>query len=149
MISTLSPIDHFIHHRCQSAYFRPRHIMSTTPAPSSSEPSNTHWRKPSYTLPVPSLKFLLHLECDMEDRLVGSGRFYSPHLDPSRFLNIGPGPYGDRKAIMFKGGRFEGPDGLHGEILPGGGGEYLPDDDSSDCPFFAERYTHLSIYLPY
>ncbi|KAF2771270.1 hypothetical protein EJ03DRAFT_325711 [Teratosphaeria nubilosa] len=36
------------------------------------------------------------------------------------FRHIGPGPYGDRFTVIFKGGRFEGPR-LRGEILPGGG----------------------------
>ena len=37
------------------------------------------------------------------------------------FRHVGPGPYGDRSTVIFKGGRFEGPK-LRGEILPGGGG---------------------------
>jgi hypothetical protein len=68
--------------------------------------TNTKWTKPEYTLPVPSLQFLFHLECDMET-----------------FRHIGEGPYGDRSTVIFKGGRFEGPK-LRGEILPGGGGMY-------------------------
>lgn len=36
--------------------------------------------------------------------------------------HIGTGPHGDRSTVIFKGGRFEGPE-LRGEILPGGGGE--------------------------
>ncbi|KAI0470402.1 hypothetical protein GGR56DRAFT_678739 [Xylariaceae sp. FL0804] len=72
------------------------------PAPIS-QLTNTQWTKPDYTLPVPSLKFLFHLECDME-----------------AFRHIGAGPYGDRSTVIFKGGRFEGPR-LRGEILPGGG----------------------------
>jgi len=67
--------------------------------------SHTAWTKPNYTLPVPSLQFLFHLECDME-----------------AFRHIGPGPHGDRSTVIFKGGRFEGPR-MRGEILPGGGGK--------------------------
>lgn len=85
--------------------------MSNTARPSSVEapPSiaslaNTKWTRPDYILPVPSLQFLFHLECDME-----------------AFRHIGPGPHGDRSTVIFKGGRFEGPK-LRGEILPGGGG---------------------------
>lgn len=59
--------------------------------------------KPGYTLPIPSLKFLFHLECDMES-----------------FHHIGEGGHGDRSTVIFKGGRFEGPD-VRGTILPGGG----------------------------
>lgn len=66
---------------------------------------NTTWTKAEYTLPVPSLQFLFHLECDMES-----------------FKHVGSGPHGDRSTVIFKGGRFEGPK-LRGEILPGGGGE--------------------------
>lgn len=73
------------------------------PAPISSL-TNTTWTKPEYTLPLPSLRFLFHLECDMES-----------------FRRIGEGPYGDRSTVIFKGGRFEGPK-MRGEILPGGGG---------------------------
>ncbi|APA12254.1 predicted protein [Sclerotinia sclerotiorum 1980 UF-70] len=65
--------------------------------------TNTKWAKPSYTLPTPSLKFLFHLECDMED-----------------FHPIGDGGHGNRATVIFKGGRFEGPR-LRGTILPGGG----------------------------
>lgn len=67
--------------------------------------TNTKWEKPEYKLPLPSLQFLFHLECDMES-----------------FHHIGKGPHGDRSTVIFKGGRFEGPK-LRGEILPGGGGE--------------------------
>jgi hypothetical protein len=28
--------------------------------------TKTEWTKPDYTLPIPSLKFLFHLECDMQ-----------------------------------------------------------------------------------
>ena len=66
---------------------------------------HTTWTKSEYTLPVPSLAFLFHLECDMDS-----------------FRHIGEGPWGDRSTVIFKGGRFEGPK-LRGEILPGGGGE--------------------------
>jgi hypothetical protein len=69
--------------------------------------SNTQWATPEYKLPLPTLKFLLHLECEME-----------------AFRHIGQGPFGDRSTVIFKGGRFEGPK-LRGEILPGGGGQYL------------------------
>ena len=78
--------------------------MSIEKAPPASQLPQTQWQKPDFALPVPSLKFLLHLECEMDS-----------------FQNIGPGPFGDRKVVMFKGGRFEGP-AIHGEILPGGGG---------------------------
>ncbi|KAJ8059732.1 hypothetical protein OCU04_011376 [Sclerotinia nivalis] len=65
--------------------------------------TNTKWAKPSYTLPTPSLQFLFHLECDMEE-----------------FHPIGDGGHGNRATVIFKGGRFEGPR-LRGTILPGGG----------------------------
>ncbi|KAK3670488.1 hypothetical protein LTR78_009592 [Recurvomyces mirabilis] len=71
--------------------------------PSIQDLNNTKWTKPEYKLPIPSLQFLFHLECDMET-----------------FRHIGEGPYGDRSTVIFKGGRFEGPK-LRGEILPGGG----------------------------
>ncbi|KAF7882505.1 uncharacterized protein EAF02_005868 [Botrytis sinoallii] len=64
---------------------------------------NTEWSKPEYTLPTPSLQFLFHLECDMEE-----------------FHPIGDGGHGNRATVIFKGGRFEGPH-LRGTILPGGG----------------------------
>jgi hypothetical protein len=87
-------------------------MASSTPQPGTVEhphsiDSLTHsnWSKPDYKLPVPSLQFLFHLECDMES-----------------FRHIGPGPHGDRSTVIFKGGRFEGPR-LRGSILPGGGGE--------------------------
>jgi len=78
--------------------------MSVESAPLASSLKNTKWDKPEYTLPKPSLKFLFHLECNMES-----------------FMHIGNGPHGDRSTVIFKGGRFEGPE-LRGEILPGGGG---------------------------
>jgi len=74
------------------------------PQPPISALPNTQWTKPEYILPTPSLKFLFHLECDMDS-----------------FRSIGPGPWGNRSTVIFKGGRFEGPR-LRGEILPGGGG---------------------------
>ena len=67
--------------------------------------TSIQWTRPDHELPVPSLNFLYHLECDLENP-----------------RNIGRGPHGDRKVIMFKGGRFEG-SRLRGEILPGGGGK--------------------------
>ncbi len=73
---------------------------------------NTKWQRPEYTLPVPQLKFLFHLECNMES-----------------FKHVGAGPQGDRSTVIFKGGRFEGPD-LRGEILPGGGGNPSPPNNS-------------------
>ena len=82
--------------------------------PSISSLSNTKWTRPDYTLPLPALHFLFHLECDMET-----------------FRHIGEGPYGDRSTVIFKGGRFEGPR-LRGEILPGGGGTL-----SSHPPFIS------------
>jgi hypothetical protein len=72
--------------------------------PEASMLPHTRWANPNYKLPVPSLAFLFHLECEMED-----------------FLHIGNGPHGDRSSVIFKGGRFEGPK-LRGEVLPGGGG---------------------------
>jgi hypothetical protein len=80
-------------------------IMSIESAPSTSSLKNTKWDKPEYTLPTPSLAFLFHLECNMES-----------------FMHVGNGPHGDRSTVIFKGGRFEGPE-LRGEILPGGGGD--------------------------
>jgi hypothetical protein len=78
--------------------------MSVETAPPASSLKNTKWDRPEYTLPKPSLKFLFHLECNMES-----------------FMHISNGPHGDRSTVIFKGGRFEGPE-LRGEILPGGGG---------------------------
>jgi hypothetical protein len=78
--------------------------MSVEQPPLASSLTKTTWKKPEYTLPTPSLKFLFHLECDMES-----------------FMHIGNGPHGDRSTVIFKGGRFEGPQ-IRGEILPGGGG---------------------------
>ncbi|KAK5110709.1 hypothetical protein LTR62_005586 [Meristemomyces frigidus] len=76
--------------------------------------SNTKWSKPSYTLPLPTLQFLFHLECDMES-----------------FRPIGLGPHGDRSTVIFKGGRFEGPR-MRGEILPGGGDWEIVRDHDGD-----------------
>ncbi|KAJ9114197.1 hypothetical protein QFC20_001713 [Naganishia adeliensis] len=53
-------------------------------------------------LPRPGFEFLFHLQCDL-------GEVYP----------IGDGPFGNRKAISFTGGRFEGPK-IKGDILPGG-----------------------------
>ncbi|TVY31246.1 UPF0311 protein [Lachnellula occidentalis] len=72
------------------------------PHPTSSL-THTTWAKPNFTLPLPSLAFLFHLECDMQT-----------------FRPIGDGGHGNRSTVIFSGGRFEGPH-LHGEILPGGG----------------------------
>lgn len=85
--------------------------MSVEPAPKINTLSNTQWHRPEYTLPAPSLKFLFHLECDMDS-----------------FRHVGTGPHGDRSTVIFKGGRFEGPD-MRGKILPGGGGEFLIGQD--------------------
>ncbi|THX24424.1 hypothetical protein D6D10_10131 [Aureobasidium pullulans] len=76
--------------------------------------TNTKWEKPEYKLPLPSLQFLFHLECDMES-----------------FHHIGKGPHGDRSTVIFKGGRFEGPK-LRGEILPGGGDWETVQDHDGD-----------------
>jgi len=82
--------------------------------PPISELSRTEWARPEYSLPIPSLQFLFHLECDMDV-----------------FHHIGPGPHGDRSTVIFKGGRFEGPR-LRGEILPGGGDwEIVRDDEAA------------------
>ena len=51
--------------------------MSIEKPPTLSELTNTKWDKPDYTLPLPSLKFLFHLECNME-----------------AFHHIGGGPHG-------------------------------------------------------
>lgn len=100
----------------------------STPAPGTVEPphpisslTQTEWTKPEYTLPVPALQFLFHLECDMES-----------------FKHIGEGPWGNRSTVIFKGGRFEGPK-LRGEILPGGGGEYMRPARASPC--LSHRHT--------
>lgn len=97
-------------------------MASSTPQPGTVEPpvsidrlNNSDWAKPEYKLPIPSLQFLFHLECDMES-----------------FRHIGPGPHGDRSTVIFKGGRFEGPR-LRGRILPGGGGEH-------NVPFRAQSH---------
>jgi hypothetical protein len=50
-------------------------------------------------LPRPSYEFLFHLQCDL-------GEVYP----------IGDGPFGNRKAITFTGGRFEGPK-IKGDIM--------------------------------
>lgn len=52
-----------------------------------------------HNLPRPSFEFLFHLQCDL-------GEVYP----------IGDGPFGNRKAITFTGGRFEGPK-IKGDIL--------------------------------
>ena len=52
-----------------------------------------------HNLPRPSLEFLFHLQCDLGD-----------------VYPIGDGPYGNRKAITFTGGKFVGPK-LKGTIL--------------------------------
>jgi hypothetical protein len=87
-------------------------MASSTPQPgtvespvSADQLTCSKWAKPEFKLPVPSLQFLFHLECDMES-----------------FRHIGAGPHGDRSTVIFKGGRFEGPR-LRGSILPGGGGK--------------------------
>jgi len=78
--------------------------MSVEAPPEMSKLSNTQWQNPEFPVPMPSLEFLFHLECEMMD-----------------FADVGPGPYGDRKTVIFKGGRFEGPR-LRGTIMQGGGG---------------------------
>ncbi|RMX76199.1 hypothetical protein D0869_10928 [Hortaea werneckii] len=45
--------------------------------------SATQWTRPDYQPPVPSLQFLFHLECDMED-----------------FHHIGQGPFGNRSTVI-------------------------------------------------
>lgn len=50
-------------------------------------------------LPRPGFEFLFHLQCDL-------GEVYP----------IGDGPFGNRKAITFTGGRFEGPK-IKGDVL--------------------------------
>ncbi|KAK2608780.1 hypothetical protein QQS21_002637 [Conoideocrella luteorostrata] len=82
------------------ASMKPGHIE---PPPPIASLSNTSWTQPSYAIPIPSLTFAFHLECDME---------------PIR--DIGHGPHGNRKVVMFRGGRFEGPK-IRGEVMPGGG----------------------------
>ncbi|KAJ9117551.1 hypothetical protein QFC22_004401 [Naganishia vaughanmartiniae] len=55
-----------------------------------------------FDLPRPGFEFLFHLQCDL-------GVVYP----------IGDGPYGNRKAITFTGGVFDGPL-IQGVVLPGG-----------------------------
>ncbi|QSZ31796.1 hypothetical protein DSL72_001365 [Monilinia vaccinii-corymbosi] len=63
-------------------------------APHISTLTNSEWSKVNHTLPIPSLQFLFHLECDIADiRPIGDGG---------------------------RGGRFEGPR-IRGTMLPGGG----------------------------
>ncbi|KAI6814928.1 hypothetical protein KC367_g5899 [Hortaea werneckii] len=85
--------------------------------------SSTKWTRPDYQPPVPSLQFLFHLECDMED-----------------FHRIGQGPFGNRSTVIFKGGRFEGPR-MRGTILPGGGDwEIVQDHDDVQTAHLNTRY---------
>lgn len=93
------------------------------PPPPIAALTKTQWTKPEYTLPLPSLQFLFHLECDM-----GS------------FRHIGAGPHGDRSTVIFKGGRFEGPL-LRGVILPGGGDwEIVRDHGDQQTAHLDTRY---------
>lgn len=60
------------------------------------------------------------------------------------FRHIGPGPYGDRSTVIFKGGRFEGPT-LRGEILPGGGDwEIVRDHGDQQTAHLDTRYNLLT-----
>ncbi|CZR52565.1 uncharacterized protein PAC_02442 [Phialocephala subalpina] len=96
------------------------------PHPTSSL-TNTKWAKPNFTLPIPSLQFLFHLECDMES-----------------FHHIGDGGHGYRSIVIFKGGRFEGPL-LRGSILPGGGDWENIQDHPSPSP--SDPTLHQTAYL--
>ncbi|KAG9994507.1 hypothetical protein KCU78_g18393, partial [Aureobasidium melanogenum] len=108
-------------------------MASFTPQPGTVEPpvsidrlTNSNWVKPEYKLPIPSLQFLFHLECDMES-----------------FRHIGPGPHGDRSTVIFKGGRFEGPR-LRSKILPGGGDwEVVRDHDGDQQTAFLDTRYNL------
>lgn len=62
-------------------------------------------------MPLPSLRFLFHLECDMDT-------FRHPESES----------YVEKSIVMLRGGRFEGPK-LQGEILAGGGGICAIDTD--------------------
>lgn len=64
----------------------------------------TAWKRPGNVMPLPSLHFLFHLECDMDT---------FQHAEPNSKI--------EKSTVMFRGGRFEGPK-LQGEILAGGGG---------------------------
>lgn len=55
-------------------------------------PGKTQWARPDYKLPIPSLQFVFHLECELEG-----------------LLKIGQGPNGNRMSAIMKSGRFEGP----------------------------------------
>ncbi|GAB1729391.1 hypothetical protein NU195Hw_g4343t1 [Hortaea werneckii] len=93
------------------------------PPPAINSLNATQWTRPDYQLPVPSLQFLFHLECDMED-----------------FHHIGQGPFGNRSTVIFKGGRFEGPR-MRGTILPGGGDwEIVQDHDDIQTAHLNTRY---------
>lgn len=112
----------------KSGTVEPPHPISTL--------TNTTWALPSYTLPLPSLQFLFHLECDMES-----------------FKHVGAGPHGDRSTVIFKGGRFEGPL-LRGAVLPGGGDwEIVRDHDGDqqtahlDTRYNLETHDGAVIYL--
>jgi len=61
-------------------------------------------KKRERILPLLSIQFLFHLECD---------------VDACRC--IGPSPHGDRGTLVFKDGRFDGPK-FQREIVPGGRG---------------------------
>lgn len=64
----------------------------------------TAWKRPGNVMPLPSLHFLFHLECDMDT-----------------FRRTEPDSQIEKSTVMFRGGRFEGPK-LQGNILAGGGG---------------------------
>lgn len=77
---------------------------------------------PNFTLSVPSLQFLFHLECEMES-----------------FQHIWNGGHGDRSTVIFKGKRSKGPK-LCGSILPGGGDWETIQDHDGD-----QQTAHLDI----
>jgi len=84
--------------------------------------------KPNFTLPVTSLQFLFHFECDMES-----------------FRRIGDGSHGDRSTVIFKSGRFEGPK-LRGTILLGGGDwETIQDHDGDRQTAHLDTRYNLSL----
>lgn len=123
-------------------------------------PKYTQFTHPHHLehLPVPKLRFLFHLECDMESfREIGDGPF-------GKRMNVMVGPLANLggaqtkwltvlsllSSLQFKGGQFEGPS-IRGTIVPGGGDWEIVDPESSDA-FLDTRYvlqTHdgASIYI--
>ena len=88
-VSFFSPASKFSFCLCITQFLSPASKLVSFHQDTTQADTLTTGSKPEYTLPTPSLQFLFHLECDMEE-----------------FHPIGDGGHGNRATVIFKGMSF-------------------------------------------